>query len=57
MDRGEYRKKIRGHNSNWLRYGNKSLVGLTRSTADIGSKTHPPTCIFNYLRRVKMHTV
>jgi hypothetical protein len=27
------------------------------ATADIGSKSHPPTCIFNYLRRITMDTV
>lgn len=57
MDKDVYNKTIsRKRNSRWLRHGNKSLRGLTLATADIGSTTAPPECLFRYLKRVRMHT-
>lgn len=46
----------RGRNTRWLRYGKKSLKGVSIASADIGAKKHPPTCLFNYMKRVKMYT-
>ena len=47
MDKTTYKKSIsRNTNSRWLRHGEKSLKGLTRATADIGSTQHPPQCLF-----------
>jgi hypothetical protein len=59
MDTKEYKVLInkRHRNTRWLRYGQHQLIGLSKAAADIGSKTHPPTCIFNYLRRIRMDTV
>ena len=58
MDKSTYSRQIkyRKRNTRWLRHGNKSLRGLTRATADIGSTKHPPECVFQYLKRIKMHT-
>ena len=54
MDRREYDKKIRGRNTYWLRYGRKSLIGVSKN---FGSKDDKPSWIFNYLRGIKMNTV
>ena len=58
MDRAVYKKTIRkrGKNTKWLRYGSKSLRGVSIASADIGAKNHPPTCLFNYMKRIKMFT-
>ena len=59
MDIDEYKILIkrRKRNTKWLRYGEEQILGITKATADIGSKTHPPTCIFNYMRKILMYTV
>jgi len=58
MDREEHRRTLRYKNRNtlWLRYGKKSLKGISMSLADLGSDSHPPTCYINYFKRVKMNT-
>jgi len=57
MDKSTYKKTISNkRNTRWLRHGKKSLRGLTLATADIGSSSHPPVCLFNYLKRIRMHT-
>ena len=59
MDRDEYNQtiKIKGRNTLWLRYGESSLKGLSRSLADFGSDTHPPSFFLKYLLKIKMNTV
>ena len=58
MDRAEYARTIRkrGRNTRWLRYDKKSLKGVSIAVADIGARRHPPTCLFNYMKRIKMFT-
>ena len=59
MDRDEYRKsiKVKGKNSLWLRYGDNSLKGLSRSLSDFGSESHPPPFFLKHLLKIKMNTV
>jgi len=33
------------------------LLGLARATADIGSRSHHPPWVYNYLKKIKIHTV
>ena len=59
MDRIEYNrtlKKDRSRNTLWLRYGRKSLKGLSLSSAEFYTN-HPPTCLLQYFLRVRMNTV
>ena len=59
MDKSEYYQQIkRGKkNTNWFRYGNKSLRGIAIASADIGDKSHPPPWVFSYFKTIKMNTV
>jgi len=59
IDKDEYRrnKNNKERNTSWFRYGDKSLLGMTRATADIGSQNHLPPWFYSYLRKIKMHTV
>lgn len=59
MDRLEYAralKKDKNRNTLWLRYGRKSLKGLSLSMAEF-YQNHPPTCLVQYFGRVHMNTV
>ena len=59
MDRQEYNRRIneKGRNTRWLRYGKHSLKGLTKASANVGSREHLPEWFFTFLQRVKMYTV
>jgi len=59
MDRKVYAHEIKekGRNTHWLRYGNSSLTGLAKATADIGSDKHLPPWFYQYLKKIKMNTV
>ena len=56
MDKADYHKQ-RKNNTKWFRYGESSLKGMARATADIGSTKHPPSWFYNYLLKIKMNTV
>lgn len=59
MDRDKYNSQIniKGRNTLWLRYGDSSLRGISRSLADFGSESHPPKFFLKYLLKIKMNTV
>lgn len=59
MDRTEYAralKKDKSRNTLWLRYGRRSLKGVSLSMAEFYS-SHPPTCLVRYFGRIRMDTV
>lgn len=50
MDRSEYMralKKDKSRNTHWLRYGRRSLKGMSLSMAEFYTN-HPPTCLVRY---------
>ena len=59
MDKSMYNQQIKKgrKNSNWFRYGNKSLRGIAIASADIGDKSHPPPWVFSHFKTIKMNTV
>jgi hypothetical protein len=59
MDKSTYQEQIKDKKNNtlWMRYGKDQVLGLTKATSNIGAKSHPPPCIFNYLKSIRMDTV
>lgn len=58
MDKEEYIKNIdlKGRNTQWLRYGYKSRLGVTKATAQWGSDYHVDPWMYKYLDDVYMYT-
>jgi hypothetical protein len=42
------------NNAFWLRHGDKTLLGIAKTTALIGRKNHLNSCLFRHFRRIRM---
>mmetsp|Transcript_18799 Transcript_18799/g.17933 ORF Transcript_18799/g.17933 Transcript_18799/m.17933 type:complete len:182 (-) Transcript_18799:992-1537(-) len=58
ISKEEYLSKLHTKaNVNWLRYGQKSLEGISRASADYGEDNHMSTWWFKFLLKVKMDCI
>ena len=59
VDREEYKRTInlKGRNTKWLRYGKRSIKGLTMAAGEYDAQKPRAECFFNYMKRIYMDTV
>ena len=59
VDKPEYKRHMRkswSNNTQWLRHGDHTLLGLAKASVAFGREDHPRSCWFRYLKRVRMDT-